>query len=313
MQVFDAADRLNALHARLVRNLISLSTLTGRNICPVFTCLNPAALLSDWSEWTDMPPISIQFPSPTQETVIALVSRAMGPHPQLKAFLTQIWGLFGGVCGPDLREFTYLAATLFPTYVSCGGTSAAFKAAVSIARANVFTHDVRVDAIESSSAAKASAKAPPAASSSTGAPLGADSGVLSAPSVASRGVELELPYLSKFMLLAAYCASYNPVESDKVHFTRMSGGRGKKRRRAGAVATTSGAGSGAKETASKKRRNVEHGHAEPKPFTLERLLSIVNSLVTATDGPLPPSDIASADMMCEVRGSKCMVMPVICI
>lgn len=69
----------------------------------------------------------------------------------------------------------------------------------------------------------------------------------------------ELPFYSKFLLLAAYFASYNAPKSDFKHFVKNQGKQSKKR-------------------ISKKTEKNRH-LLGPKPFTLDRLLSIFFSIV----------------------------------
>ncbi|KAG8189182.1 hypothetical protein JTE90_013716 [Oedothorax gibbosus] len=69
----------------------------------------------------------------------------------------------------------------------------------------------------------------------------------------------ELPFYSKFLLLAAYFASYNPPKSDFKHFVKNQGKQNKKR-------------------ITKKMEKNRH-LLGPKPFNLDRLLSIFFSIV----------------------------------
>ena len=249
--MFDSADRLASLNARMITNLMQLGRLTGCNICPVFTCLSDKALLPAVSDWMVTFSTSVLCPPPSHDTVCTLVAEQLGSHPQARPFVSQLWSLFSGLCGPNLRELSYLARVLFPIFTEGGATSAAFKAAVSSARESLFTHDLDLD--------------------EAGAP-------------STRGVELELPYYTKYLLLAAYCASHNPPESDTRYFTKVTGKGGSRRR----------------SKAPKRSRTAELGHSEPKAFQLERLLAIFSSLITANDGGCPPSEIASAEMLSEV-------------
>uniref|UniRef100_A0A914CJE1 Origin recognition complex subunit 5 C-terminal domain-containing protein n=1 Tax=Acrobeloides nanus TaxID=290746 RepID=A0A914CJE1_9BILA len=67
---------------------------------------------------------------------------------------------------------------------------------------------------------------------------------------------VELPYLTKFVLIASYCASYNPISTDERFFTK---GRDKNRRRA----------------VNNRTQVVEKLHEiGPKPFELRRLFFI---------------------------------------
>lgn len=69
----------------------------------------------------------------------------------------------------------------------------------------------------------------------------------------------ELPFYSKFLLVAAYFASYNPPKSDFKHFVKNQGKQNKKK-------------------ITKKMEKNRH-LLGPKPFNLDRLLSIFFSIV----------------------------------
>ncbi|GIX92494.1 origin recognition complex subunit 5 [Caerostris extrusa] len=72
-------------------------------------------------------------------------------------------------------------------------------------------------------------------------------------------VTKELPFYSKFLLLAAYFASYNPPKTDFKHFVKNQGKQAKKK-------------------ISKKSEKNRHLMG-PKPFTLDRMMSIFFSIV----------------------------------
>lgn len=88
----------------------------------------------------------------------------------------------------------------------------------------------------------------------------------------SKGLR-DLPYYSKFLLCAAYLASFNPARQDQVYFTKA---HEKKRRKKNA----GGVGSG---RVSKHRRIPRH-LLNPSPFSLDRLLAILHAILP---DPLP--------------------------
>eukprot|EP00111_Clytia_hemisphaerica_P007728 TCONS_00022448-protein len=75
--------------------------------------------------------------------------------------------------------------------------------------------------------------------------------------------QVELPYYSKYMLLAAYFASYNPANTDRRFFTKKTAGRMSKRAKASAKAA----------------KNLDKKFLGPKPFQLDRLMAIFYSIV----------------------------------
>ncbi|XP_064361524.1 origin recognition complex subunit 5 isoform X3 [Dromaius novaehollandiae] len=76
----------------------------------------------------------------------------------------------------------------------------------------------------------------------------------------SAHAHVELPYYSKFLLIAAYLASYNPVRTDKRFFLKHHGK--------------------IKKTSFMKKHEKTSNHLlGPKPFPLDRLLAILYSIV----------------------------------
>ena len=74
-------------------------------------------------------------------------------------------------------------------------------------------------------------------------------------------ITIELPFYSKFLLIAAFLASYNPAKSDKRFFVKH---HGKQRKTASSIKT-------------KEKLNSQL--TGPKPFPLERLLAIFYNIV----------------------------------
>ncbi|KAK9718611.1 hypothetical protein K7432_005333 [Basidiobolus ranarum] len=77
--------------------------------------------------------------------------------------------------------------------------------------------------------------------------------------------DCELPYFSRFLLIASYLASYNPPRLDQRFFTRGSEANGKKR----------GRKQGADKTGKKTRQQL----VGPKAFPVERMLAIFFSIL----------------------------------
>lgn len=87
----------------------------------------------------------------------------------------------------------------------------------------------------------------------------------------------DLPYYSKFLLLASYLASYNPSRLD-VHFFTKASDRRKRRRGGGAIGGASGRRS--------QVRKIQRRLLGPQPFLLERMLAVFHSIVP---DPVPSS------------------------
>ncbi|XP_060574504.1 origin recognition complex subunit 5-like [Ruditapes philippinarum] len=78
---------------------------------------------------------------------------------------------------------------------------------------------------------------------------------------------VELPFYSKYLLIAAYLASYNPAKSDRKFFAKHSGKGSRKSQQ------------------SKKSERTSNHMLGPKPFPLDRLMAIFYSIVDARVTP----------------------------
>lgn len=101
----------------------------------------------------------------------------------------------------------------------------------------------------------------------------------------------DLPYYSKFLLLASYLASYNPSRLDIQFFTKSSDKR-HRRRRGGALG--GGAGPGRKSQ-NQQVRKIQRRLLGPQPFLLERMLAIFHAIV-------PDPVVSSVDIQTQVWG-----------
>ena len=84
---------------------------------------------------------------------------------------------------------------------------------------------------------------------------------------------LELPYCSKFLLIAAYIASYNPPKTDKRFFLKNAG---KIRKRT-----------------VQRGPEVKQKLIGPLNFSIDRLIAIFESITESTD--------RSATLLCQLR------------
>lgn len=109
---------------------------------------------------------------------------------------------------------------------------------------------------------------------------------------------LELPRAAQFLLVAAYCASYNPAKTDVRLFGRGTGPDGRRRRGGG----TRRAGYGRVRVGKVPQRLLG-----PRPFPLDRLLAMFSSLY-AEHAPRPEDLQASfngdSDSEGEADGSS---------
>lgn len=105
---------------------------------------------------------------------------------------------------------------------------------------------------------------------------------------------LELPRAACFLLVAAYCASYNPAKSDIRLFGRGTGADGKRRR-----------GGGMRRGGYGRLRvgKVPQRLLGPRPFPLDRLLGMFSSLY-AEHAARPEDLLASLDDSDDEDGSR---------
>ena len=89
-----------------------------------------------------------------------------------------------------------------------------------------------------------------------------------------------LPYYTKFILCAAYLASFNPTRQDQIFFMKSSEKKKRRRniRKAGKV---------------QKTRRIPRNLLTPSPFPLDRLVAIVQAL-------LPHQMAQTADVSTQV-------------
>lgn len=95
----------------------------------------------------------------------------------------------------------------------------------------------------------------------------------------------DLPYYSKFLLCAAYLASYNPQRQDALFFMKANE-HGRKKRRGGTAA-------GSKRPS--KTRKIHRRLLGPQAFPLERLLAIFAAIL-----PRKSSSSSSVDVQTQI-------------
>lgn len=92
-------------------------------------------------------------------------------------------------------------------------------------------------------------------------------------SVANKRIHVELPFHSKFLLIASYLASYNPAKSDKRFFMKHHGSVKKR------------------APTKRSKEKLSSQLTGPKAFTLDRMMAIFYSIVE--DDVRPSANISS--------------------
>lgn len=107
---------------------------------------------------------------------------------------------------------------------------------------------------------------------SVGGPTATTATATAAALEGGREETLPLSYQSKFLLCAAYLASYNPARQDAVFFMKTTERR--RRKKGGGTSTRGSAKAGVT-----KHRKIPRRSLNPHPFVLERLLAIFHSIL----------------------------------
>ena len=104
------------------------------------------------------------------------------------------------------------------------------------------------------------------------------------PGVSDRSLSRELPYHAKYLLLAAYLASYNPAKTDSLHFMKST--ERKRRKKGGGTARCV-------RGRATQNRKIPKYLLGATAFTLDRLLSILHAVL--------PHDLRSTvDMYAQI-------------
>jgi origin recognition complex subunit 5 len=116
------------------------------------------------------------------------------------------------------------------------------------------------------------------------------------PSASAGKLDVELPYYSKNLLVAAFLASYNPPSRDVATFSLTSAGPMKKRKRGGRLGPGGKAiAKDAKGTGAATKASSDALLQAPQTFGLERLLAIFYTVTgEAVD--------ASAELLGQLSG-----------
>jgi len=266
--VLEGAERLRE-EGTLLQVFTRLQELADCNVCCVFETRLDWSRLRPASDLTT--PLVLPFPQYTRDQLATLVGELLNPEAALD------WGgdfrrSYGGIVlsvffnvTRSLSELLHIARLNYPAYTrpivegQCKHTEARqlwfniepeLKKCVSTVHLREVTSKQLTDSLKE--ADKEVEK---------GAVLGSQ-----AVSNVSR-ITIELPFYSKFLLIAAFLASYNPAKSDKRFFQKH---HGKQRKTSSSIRA-------------KERMNSQL--TGPKTFPLERLLAIFYNIVDERVNP----------------------------
>ncbi|XP_020008874.1 origin recognition complex subunit 5 isoform X1 [Castor canadensis] len=254
--VLDKAEYLRDMEANLLPGFLRLQELTDRNVTIIF--------LSEiiWEKFRPntgcFEPFVLYFPDYSIGSLQKILSHDHPPEYSADfyaAYINILLGVFYTVCR-DLKELRHLAVLNFPKYCEPVVKGEAGERDTRKLWRNIEPHlkkamqTVYLREISSSQWEKLQKE-------------DTDPGQLKG---LSAYTHVELPYYSKFILIAAYLASYNPARTDKRFFLKHHGK--------------------IKKTSFLKKHEKTSNHLlGPKPFPLDRLLAILYSIVDSRVAP----------------------------
>ncbi|XP_038068907.1 origin recognition complex subunit 5-like isoform X2 [Patiria miniata] len=258
--VLDKAERLRNMDGNLLPAFLNLSQLSGCNVC-VF-------LLSQivWEKFlfgfgsNHFEPFIIHFPDYTKSELLEIIASdcPKGYSAEFySSYVNLLMSIFYMVCR-DLNEIRHLAQLNFPKYVepiTKGEASEKdshklwrhIEPHLKKALQTVYLREVTSEQWEKYQRDEIS---------QTG-----QSSIL--PS--SSRTQIELPFYSKYLLIAAYLASYNPARYDRRFFSKNSGK--------------------VKKSAVNRKKETSHQLLGPRAFPLDRLMAIFYSIVDSRVAP----------------------------
>ncbi|XP_029472133.1 origin recognition complex subunit 5 isoform X2 [Rhinatrema bivittatum] len=254
--VLDKAERLREMEVNLLAGFQRLQELTGCNVTVLF--------LSEivWEKFRPntgcFEPLTLYFPGYNKGELQRILSH---DHPAeysddfYTSYINILLSIFYTVCR-DLKELRHLAALNFPKFCEPVVKGEAKESDTHRLWKNIEPHfkkamqTVYLREISSSQWEK----------------IQQEDREANQLKGLSAHAHVELPYYSKFLLIAAYLASYNPARTDKRFFLKHHGK--------------------IKKTNFLKKHEKTSNHLiGPKPFPLDRLLAILYSIVDSRVAP----------------------------
>lgn len=298
--VLDKAELLRDMPANVLSFFLRLQELTRKNVCVI---LISQLLWEKFHQGTGtFQPLCLHFPDLTRSQlldVLALQKPAGFSVDFYKTFLQLVLSVFYTKC-TDLKELQYLCRIHFVKYIEPLSTGEATiedsqklwrniqpilrdsMQSLYLREVSSTQWDVQSQATQKSVEEEMAAKATDmdVQTSSQSTVLSAsDSGIgMGRPqppksTYAKSRVNVELPFFSKFLLAAAYIASYNPQSTDRRFFCKNAGRLRKSIKQM-------------KKLKEKRPRTTAAQLLGPKAFPIDRLMAIFYSIV---DERVPPS------------------------
>ncbi|XP_001624329.2 origin recognition complex subunit 5 [Nematostella vectensis] len=266
--VLDKAERLRDMDANVLAGFLRLQELAGLNFCVI--------LLSEitWEKFFTgtgfLDPITVHFPDYSKselQKIMCLDRHEDHPLEFYGSYCQLLLSVFHTVCR-DLNELRHLAALHLTKYCEpITNNEATFNDSHKLWR-NINPHLKRalntVYLREVSSEQWEAMLTQEAQTDSGGSSL-----------IVPQRSHIELPFYSKYLLVAAYIASYNPPRTDKRFFSKKAPRMSNK----------------AKAAAKTNKGRVNCQLTGPKAFPLDRLMAIFYTIVE--DNVAPSASILS--------------------
>ncbi|KAK3579067.1 hypothetical protein CHS0354_029927 [Potamilus streckersoni] len=291
--IMDKAERLRDMEANILPAFLRLQELSSSNVCVI--------LLSEivWEKfrWGTgfAEPFILHFPDYKKDELLQILSKgcpANFPESCYAMYLNLVLSVFHHVCR-DLREIQHLVNLNFMKFtepIRCGEATSDdskklwknIEPHLKKALQTVYLREVSSSQWERYQAEIARDMEQENTSQSL-------QGL-------SHRCHVELPYYSKYLLIAAYLASYNPAKTDKRFFAKHSEKKSKK-------------------TLQKKKHERASNHMlGPKPFPLDRLMAIFYSIVEGKVAPtanifMQITSLVSLHMLAQVAGDDQIETP----
>ncbi|KAL0962938.1 hypothetical protein UPYG_G00347380 [Umbra pygmaea] len=254
--VLDRADLLRDMEANILPAFLRLQELVEDNVTVV--------LLSEivWEKFRPntgcFEPLLLHFPDYSKDELQQIMCE--DSHPSYtselySAFINILLGVFYSVCR-DLRELRHLAALNFFKFIEPLEKDEVKESDIHRLWRNIEPHLKKaMQTVYLREVSSVQWEQQQMAEKEAGALRGL-----------SAHAHVELPYYSKFLLIAAYLASYNPARTDKRFFVKHHGKI-------------------KKNNFLKKHEKTSNHLLGPKPFPLDRLLAVFYSVVDSRVAP----------------------------
>lgn len=245
--VLEKCDRMRDMDINLLPMFLRLKELTGLNVSTIF--ISDIVWEKYYVKMGFLEPIKIFFSQYTRQEMIEILF-LYRPEGYSESFYKNYLNLFTSVffrfCR-DVNELRYMAKINFSKYVEpinsglCkeNDTNILWRNISNVLKTNLEVIYLRVSTDDFSMRTQLSQEIE---------------------STTKLALSFELPYYAKFMLIAAYLASYNPPKEDKRLFMKQSSKKKKRKHLS-------------------KKTIIMNTHSGPRTFPLDRMLAIFCAIV----------------------------------